>query len=214
MAQLQAAIYISIHQIKQEYTKMPAAVIGKPAPLFKKNAIVDGVFDEVSLESFKGQWVILAFVPMAFTFVCPTEIIAYDKKLADFKSKGATVLYASTDSEFALNAWNNASTSDGGLGGVNLTLVSDANHSLSRDYGVLVEDTGIALRGTFIIDPEGILQHSSINNASVGRSVEESIRLLDAFQFVAENGEVCPAGWKKGDEAIDTKDASKYFSKH
>jgi peroxiredoxin 2/4 len=193
---------------------MPSAVIGKPAPLFKKNAIVDGVFDEVSLEQFRGKWVVLAFVPMAFTFVCPTEIIAYDKKLAEFKERGAVVLYASTDSEFALNAWNNAPTSDGGLGGVSLTLVSDANLTLSRDYGVLVEDAGIALRGTFLIDPEGILQHSSINNASVGRNVDETLRLLDAFVFVAENGEVCPAGWKKGDEAIDTKNASKYFSKH
>lgn len=193
---------------------MSTAVIGKPAPTFKKGAVVNGVFDEVSLEQFKGKWVILAFVPMAFTFVCPTEIIAYDRKLAEFKKKGAVVLYASTDSTYTLNAWNNAATQDGGLGGVELALVSDSNHTLSRNYGVLIEEEGFALRGTFIIDPEGILQHSSINNASVGRSVEETLRLLDAFQFVAKNGEVCPADWKSGDEAIDTSNASKYFSKH
>ncbi|MBQ5153823.1 peroxiredoxin [Macrococcus caseolyticus] len=193
---------------------MVAAVIGNPAPTFKKQAVVDGVFEEVSLEQYKGKWVVLAFVPMAFTFVCPTEIIAYDKKLKEFEQRGAVVLYASTDSEYTLNAWNNAATSDGGLGGVTLPLVSDANHSLSRDYGVLIEDAGIALRGTFIIDPQGVLQQSTINNAPVGRNVDETLRLLDAFQFVAENGEVCPAGWQKGDEAIDTKNASKYFSKH
>lgn len=193
---------------------MVTAVIGNPAPTFKKQAVVDGVFEEVSLEQYKGKWVVLAFVPMAFTFVCPTEIIAYDKKLKEFEQRGAVVLYASTDSEYTLNAWNNAATSDGGLGGVTLPLVSDANHSLSRDYGVLIEDAGIALRGTFIIDPQGVLQQSTINNAPVGRNVDETLRLLDAFQFVAENGEVCPAGWQKGDEAIDTKNASKYFSKH
>lgn len=181
---------------------MPAAVIGKPAPTFKKQAVVDGIFEEVSLDQYKGKWVVLAFVPMAFTFVCPTEIIAFNQKLKDFEERGAVVLYSSTDSEYALNAWNNASTSDGGLGGVSLPLVADTTHSLSRDYGVLVEDEGVALRGTFIIDPEGTLQHSSINNASVGRSVEETIRLLDAFQFVAENGEVCPAGWQKGQSGI------------
>lgn len=193
---------------------MSKAFIGQPAPTFKKEAVVNGVFDEVSLDQFKGKWVILAFVPMAFTFVCPTEILAYNRKLEEFKQKGAVVLYASTDSPFTLNAWNNQPTSEGGLGGIELPLVSDSNHTLSRDYGVLLEDKGIALRGTFIIDPEGILQHSSINNASVGRSVEESIRLLDAFQFVAKNGEVCPADWKSGDEAIDTNNASKYFSTH
>lgn len=193
---------------------MPSAVIGQPAPTFKKQAVVDGVFEEVSLEQFKGKWVVLSFVPMAFTFVCPTEIIAFDQKLKEFRDKGAELLYASTDSEYTLNAWNNTPTSDGGLGGVSIPLVADTNHTLSRDYGVLVEDAGIALRGTFIIDPEGVLQQSSINNAPVGRNVNEFLRLVDAFQFVAENGEVCPANWQKGDEAIDTKDASKYFSKH
>lgn len=193
---------------------MVSAVIGKPAPTFKKQAVVEGLFEEISLEQYKGKWVVLAFVPMAFTFVCPTEIIAYDKRLKEFEQRGAVVLYTSTDSEYTLNAWNNAATSDGGLGGVALPLVSDANHSLSRDYGVLIEDAGIALRGTFIIDPQGVLQQVTINNAPVGRNVDETLRLLDAFQFVAENGEVCPAGWQKGDEAIDTKNASKYFSNH
>lgn len=188
------------------------AKVGQPAPAFKKTAVVDGIFDEVSLDQYKGKWLILAFVPMAFTFVCPTEIIAYDKQLDHFRKLGADVLYASTDSEFSLLAWNQLKASEGGLGGVKLPLVADPNHTLSRDYGVLIEEAGIALRGIFIIDPDGIIQQATINNASVGRNPDETKRLLEAFQFTRENGEVCPAGWHPGDETIDTSNASKYFS--
>lgn len=190
------------------------ATVRFPAPDFKKTAVIDGVFEEVSLDKYKGKWVILAFVPMAFTFVCPTEIIAYNSKLDEFRKKGAEVLFASTDSEFSLLAWNNLPTSEGGLGNVSLPLVEDKNHTLSRDYGVLVEEDGIALRGIFIIDPEGIVQTVTINNAAVGRNVSETLRQLEAFQFTAKHGEVCPANWKEGEEGIDTKNASKYFSKH
>lgn len=190
------------------------ATVRHQAPQFKKTAVVNGVFEEVSLDQYKGKWVILAFVPLAFTFVCPTEIISYDKALSKFKERGAEVLYASTDSEFSLLAWNNLARSEGGLGQVKIPLLADTNHSLSRDYGVLVEDEGIALRGTFIIDPEGIVQQITINNTPVGRSVDETLRLLDAFQFTAKNGEVCPADWSKGQDSIDTKNATKYFSKH
>lgn len=153
---------------------------------------------------------------MAYTFVCPTEIVAFGAEGKSFKDLNAEVYYASTDSEFVQLAWDQAKTSDGGLGGVSkdVALVADPNHSLSRDYDVLIPDAGIALRGTFIIDPQGIVQHATINNAPVGRNAQEIIRLLEAFQFTAEHGEVCPAGWQKGGETIDTKNASKYFSKH
>lgn len=190
------------------------ATVRHPAPAFKKTAVIDGVFEEVSLDKYKGKWVILAFVPLAFTFVCPTEIIAYNSKLEEFRKKGAEVLFASTDSEFSLLAWNNTPTNEGGLGKVSLPLVADTNHSLSRDYGVLVEEEGIALRGIFIIDPEGIVQTITINNTPVGRNVTETLRQLEAFQFTAEHGEVCPANWQEGQEGIDTKNPSKYFSKH
>lgn len=153
---------------------------------------------------------------MAYTFVCPTEIVSFGSEGDAFKKLGAEVYYASTDSEYVQLAWDNTKTSDGGLGGVskNVALVADPNHSLSKDYDVLVAEAGIALRGTFIIDPQGIIQHATINNAPVGRNVKEVIRLLEAFQFTAEHGEVCPAGWEKGADTIDTKNASAYFSKH
>lgn len=189
------------------------ATVRHPAPDFKKTAVVNGVFEEVSLDSYKGKWLILGFVPLAFTFVCPTEIIAYSNALDKFKERNAEVLFASTDSEFSLLAWNNLARNEGGLGQVKIPLVADTNHHLSRDYGVLVEEEGIALRGIFIINPEGVIQQITINDTPVGRSVDETLRLLDALQFAAEHGEVCPANWQKGDEAIDTSNASKYFSK-
>lgn len=148
--------------------------------------------------------------------MCPTEIVSYGSEGKAFKDLNAEVYYASTDSEYTALAWDQAQTSDGGLGGVskNLALVSDTNHSLSRDYDVLLPEAGVALRGTFIIDPQGIIQHATVNNAPVGRNVKETLRLLEAFQFTAEHGEVCPAGWEKGGDTIDTKNASAYFSKH
>lgn len=189
------------------------ATVRHAAPDFKKTAVIDGVFDEVSLSKYEGKWLILAFVPLAFTFVCPTEIIAYSDAIEKFRERGAEVLFASTDSEFSLLAWNNQSRKEGGLGGVKIPLVADTNHSLSRDYGVLVEEEGIALRGIFLIDPKGNVRQITINDTPVGRSVDETLRLLDAFQFTEEHGEVCPANWQKGDATIDTSKASEYFTK-
>ncbi|ODV79285.1 peroxiredoxin TSA1 [Suhomyces tanzawaensis NRRL Y-17324] len=191
------------------------AQIQKPAPTFKKTAVVDGVFEEVSLEQFKGQWVVLAFIPLAFTFVCPTEIIAYSEAAKKFAEKGAKVLFASTDSEYSLLAWTNVARKDGGLGPVDIPLLADTNHSLSRDYGVLLEDEGIALRGIFLIDPKGTLRQITVNDLPVGRSVEESLRLLDAFQFTEKYGEVCPANWQPGSETIKPTvgDSKEYFGK-
>ncbi|CAN6670223.1 peroxiredoxin Tsa1p [Trichomonascus vanleenenianus] len=189
------------------------ATVRHPAPAFTKQAVVDGVFEEVSLDKYKGKWVILAFIPLAFTFVCPTEIIAYSDAVEKFRERGAEVLFASTDSEFSLLAWNNIPRKEGGLGGVKIPLVADTNHSLSRDYGVLVEDEGIALRGIFLIDPEQKVRQITINDTPVGRSVDETLRLLDAFQFTEKYGEVCPANWQKGDDTINPAKASEYFSK-
>lgn len=191
------------------------AQVQKPAPAFTKTAVVDGVFEEVSLEQYKGKWVLLAFIPMAFTFVCPTEIIAYSDAVKKFAGKDCEVLFASTDSEYTLLAWTNVLRKDGGLGPVNIPLIADPNHSLSRDYGVLIEDAGIDLRGIFLIDPKGVLRQSTINDLPVGRSVDESFRLLEAFQFTEEHGEVCPANWQPGSETIVPEvEASKaYFSK-
>lgn len=148
------------------------------------------------------QWLVLGFVPMAWTFVCPTEIIAFSDRAADFAARGASVVFASTDSEYSLLAWTNASKRDGGLGKINIPLLSDKNHSISKDYGVLIEEEGIALRGLFLIDPNGIVRQITINDLPVGRSVDETLRLIDAFQFTDKYGEVCPANWNPGDEGI------------
>lgn len=189
------------------------ATVRHPAPEFKKTAVVNGAFEEVSLEQYKGKWVVLGFIPLAFTFVCPTEIIAYAEAAEKFRERGAEVLIASTDSEFSWLAWNNQPRKEGGLGNVQIPLVADTNHTLSRDYGVLVEDEGIALRGIFIIDPKGVVRQITINDTPVGRSVDETLRLLDAFQFTEKYGEVCPANWQKGDATINPEKASEYFSK-
>lgn len=191
------------------------ATVQKPAPTFTKTAVVDGVFEEISLEQYKGKWVLLAFIPLAFTFVCPTEIIAYSEAVKKFADKDAQVLFASTDSEYSLLAWTNVARKEGGLGPVNIPLIADTNHSLSRDYGVLIEDAGIALRGIFLIDPTGTLRQITINDLPVGRSVEESLRLLEAFQFTEKYGEVCPANWQQGSETIkpDVSQSKEYFSK-
>lgn len=190
------------------------ATVRHPAPAFKKTAVIDGAFEEVSLEQYKGKWVVLAFIPLAFTFVCPTEIIAYSDAVDKFKERGAEVLFASTDSEFTWLAWDNVPRKEGGLGSVKIPLVADTNHTLSRDYGVLVEDEGLALRGIFIIDPKGIVRQITINDTPVGRSVDETLRLVDAFQFTEKYGEVCPANWQKGDATINPSKASEFFEKN
>jgi len=194
---------------------MAKARVQQPAPHFKGQAVMpDGSFEELSLTTFTAQnkWLILAFIPMAWTFVCPTEIVAFSDAASQFAARNASVVFASTDSEYSLLAWTMTSRKDGGLGSVNIPLLSDKNHSLSREYGVLLEEEGIALRGLFLIDPLGILRQITINDLPVGRSVEEALRLIDAYQFVEKYGEVCPANWQKGQEGMKaTKDGYKDF---
>ncbi|USP82577.1 hypothetical protein yc1106_09851 [Curvularia clavata] len=182
----------------------PKARVQKPAPQFTGTAVVDGTFEELSLTAYTStkQWLVLGFVPMAWTFVCPTEILAFSDRAADFAARGASVVFSSTDSEYSLLAWTNASKKDGGLGKINIPLLSDKNHSIAKDYGVLIEEEGIALRGLFLIDPNGIVRQITINDLPVGRSVDETLRLIDAFQFTDKYGEVCPANWNPGDETI------------
>lgn len=186
------------------YAYTPKARVQKPAPHFSGTAVVDGAFEDLSLTQYTStkQWLVLGFVPMAWTFVCPTEIIAFSDRMADFAARGAAVVFASTDSEYSLLAWANASRRDGGLGGVKIPLFSDKNHQLSKDYGVLIEEEGIALRGLFVIDPNGVIRQITINDLPVGRSVDETLRLIDAFQFTDKYGEVCPANWNPGEATI------------
>ncbi|PPR00218.1 hypothetical protein CVT24_004957 [Panaeolus cyanescens] len=190
------------------------ALVQRPAPTFKAEAVADGLFTEISLADYLGQWVVLFFYPMDFTFVCPTEILAFNDALAQFKELNTAVFAVSTDSKFSHFAWATQTRKEGGLGpDLKLPLIADRNMKISRDYGVLLEDEGIALRGLFLIDPKGILRQITVNDLPVGRSVDETIRLIKAFQFTDQYGEVCPANWTEGSKTIKTDPVSKleYF---
>jgi len=191
------------------------AAIGKPAPAFTAEAVVDGEFKQVSLSDYKGKYLVFFFYPLDFTFVCPTEIIAFSDRVQEFRDIGAEVVGASVDSHFTHLAWIKTPRKEGGLGKMQIPLVSDLTKEISRNYGVLLEDQGITLRGLFIIDPAGIIRQITINDLPVGRDVDETLRLVQAFQFVDKNGEVCPAGWKPGKDTIipNPNDKVKYFQK-
>ncbi|KAI7391046.1 thioredoxin-like protein, partial [Hortaea werneckii] len=181
--------------------------VGKPAPDFNCTAVVDGRLKEVTLSSYTqaNHWLILIFFPKAFSFICPTEIKAFSARLEEFLySRSCAVVFASTDSEHCLRAWNATGDMEGGLGGVHVPLISDCNHRLSRDYGVLIQEEGVAQRALFIIDPKGVVRSITVNDADVGRSVDEAQRVLDALKFKDEFGEGCPVDWKKGDAGINT----------
>jgi len=192
-----------------------AAAVTQPAPSFQGQAVVDGDFKQISLEDYAGKYLVLFFYPLDFTFVCPTELIAFSERMAEFQELNCEVVGVSTDSHFSHLAWINTPRKAGGLGGLNYPLLADFNKSISRDYGVLLEDAGIALRGLFLVNPEGVVEHQSINNLPVGRSVEETLRLLKAFQFVAEHGEVCPANWTPDSPTIkpNPTESLEYFDK-
>ncbi|EPG76227.1 redoxin [Leptospira fainei serovar Hurstbridge str. BUT 6] len=183
------------------------------APDFKAEAVIGQQIKEIKLSEYKGKWVVLFFWPLDFTFVCPTEIIEYDAKLDEFRKLGAEVLGVSVDSAFTHLAWKNTARKQGGLGEIRYPLVADITKSIARDYGVLTEG-GVALRGTFVIDPKGVIRQSTINDLPVGRNIDEAIRLVKAFQFVEKHGEVCPANWDEGKKTMkaDPEKSKEYFS--
>jgi peroxiredoxin (alkyl hydroperoxide reductase subunit C) len=179
-----------------------STLVTKPAPAFKAGAVLpDGSIGTIDLSQFRGKHVIVYFYPLAFTFVCPTEIIAFDKKIAEFKARNCEIIGVSVDSVHTLAAWRNTPVNQGGIGAIQHAVVSDLSKNIAREYGILFEEE-VALRGLFLIDKEGVVRHSLVNDLPLGRSVDEAIRTLDALQFYEENGEVCPANWHKGDEAI------------
>ncbi|KAF3921696.1 Peroxiredoxin [Orbilia brochopaga] len=188
------------------------ARVQQPAPPFKGPAIIDGAITEIDLDQYKGRYLILGFIPMAWTFVCPTEVVAFSDAVQQFTERNASIIFASVDSEYSLLAWANTARKDGGLGGCRFPLLSDKSHKISKAYGVLLEDEGIALRGLFIIDPQGTVRQITINDLPVGRSVDETLRLIDAFTFTDKYGEVCPANWMKGQPTIQTGNSKAYFS--
>ncbi|MBP7282404.1 MAG: peroxiredoxin [Leptospiraceae bacterium] len=187
------------------------------APDFSAKAVIGSEFKNLKLSDYKGKWVVLFFYPLDFTFVCPTEILEYDAKLDEFKKLGAEVIGVSIDSEFSHLAWKQKPRKEGGIGDIKYPLVADITKQISRDFGVLIEsgeDAGVALRGTFIIDPKGIIRQATVNDLPVGRNIDESIRLLKAFQFNEKHGEVCPANWNEGGKTMtpDVTKSKEYFS--
>lgn len=191
------------------------AMISKPAPHWEGTAVVNGEFKELKLSDFKGKYLIFFFYPLDFTFVCPTEILAFNSRIAEFRQLGAEVVACSIDSHFTHLAWINTPRNKGGLGRLNIPLLSDTTHGIAKDYGVYLEHQGIALRGLFIIDPRGVLRQITMNDLPVGRSVEETLRLVQAFKYTDSHGEVCPAGWKPGADTIipDPNEKMKYFGR-
>lgn len=191
-----------------------AVHVQKEAPGFTATAVVNEEFKQVSLSDYRGKYVVLFFYPLDFTFVCPTEIIAFSDRIADFHSRGTEVVGVSIDSQFSHLAWIQMPRAKGGLGELKYPLVADLTKKISADYGILLDD-GVALRGLFIIDKEGIVRHITINDLPLGRSVDEAIRLIDAWQHFEKHGEVCPADWKPGSLTIKpgVKESKAYFEK-
>lgn len=180
-----------------------AVLVGKPAPDFTAQAVMeDGSFKEIKLSDYRGKNVILFFYPLDFTFVCPSEIIAFHNRIGDFKERNTVVLGCSVDSHFSHHAWRNTAVNDGGIGEVQYPLVADITKNIARDYDVLTGDGAVAFRGTFLIDKEGNVRHQVVNDLPLGRNIDEAIRMVDALAFHEEHGEVCPAGWNKGKEGM------------
>lgn len=194
-----------------------SVLVTQQAPTFKALAVFgDNQIKEISLDDYKGQYVVLFFYPLDFTFVCPTEIIAFNKKLDDFKQRGAEVIGVSVDSQYTHYAWKNTPVDKGGIGQIQYPLVADLNRSIARNYGVLLEEEGVALRGLFLIDQRGIVRHQLVNDLPLGRNIDEAIRVLDALKFTEMHGEVCPANWKAGEATMSetVESVSEYLSRH
>tara|TARA_Y100001968_G_scaffold31865_1_gene24505 strand:+ start:8401 stop:8967 length:567 start_codon:yes stop_codon:yes gene_type:complete len=184
------------------------------APDFSATAVIDQEFKDITLSQYRGKYVVLFFYPLDFTFVCPTEITAFSDRYTDFSSKNTEVLGVSVDSKFTHLAWIQTPRNEGGIGDINYPLVSDLKREICQSYNVLNED-GEADRGLFIINPNGVIMHSTINKAPVGRNIDETLRILQAYQYVESHpDEVCPAGWTPGDKTMkeDPKGSKEYFS--
>ncbi len=193
-------------------------LVGKPAPDFTLEGYHNGEFTTTHLSGLRGKWVLLLFYPLDFTFVCPTEVLAFSEDVSAFRQRHCEILGISVDSKFTHKAWVETEKDKGGLGGtLHYPLLSDLTRHTSRDFGVLLEDAGVALRGLFLINPEGVVVHETTNFLPVGRSSKEALRTLKAFQFVAANGgEVCPANWDEGQDAMQaTPDGmASYLASH
>ena len=194
-----------------------AVLVGKHAPDFTATAVLgnneikDITFSDVT----KGKYAVVFFYPLDFTFVCPSELIAFNHRLAEFKARNVEVIGVSIDSQFSHLAWKNTPVDKGGIGQVGYTLVADIKHDICRAYDVEA-DAGVALRGSFLIDKNGVVQHQVVNNLPLGRNIDEMLRMVDALQFTEEHGEVCPAGWNKGKAGMNASPdgVAAYLAEH
>jgi peroxiredoxin (alkyl hydroperoxide reductase subunit C) len=192
-----------------------SVLVGKKAPDFNAKAVVGNqILGDFSLSSFNGKYVILFFYPLDFTFVCPTELHAFQDQLHEFEKRDTQIIGCSVDSPYSHQAWINTPKSKGGIQGVTYPLIADLNKSIAKDYDVLIPEEGIAYRGLFLIDKAGIVRHQVVNDLPLGRSIEETLRILDALLYFEKHGEVCPANWKTGQESMQPTSAGleKYFA--
>ncbi len=204
------------HFLEEEVPMM--SLVSKPAPDFELEGYYHGQFGRYKLSDYRKKWVLLLFYPLDFTFVCPTEVLNFSSAAEKFTILDCQIFGISVDSVYVHKAWVDTKREDGGLGGnLNYPLLSDLNKVTAREYGILMEDEGVALRGLFLVSPEGVIMHSTINSLSVGRSVTEAMRVMKAFQFVSSHeGQVCPADWEDGkDTMVANSDGMKdYLASH
>ncbi|MGS0683320.1 peroxiredoxin C [Shewanella sp. 125m-7] len=187
-----------------------SVLVGRAAPDFTAAAVLGNgeIVDTFNLsEAIKGKTAVVFFYPLDFTFVCPSELIAFDHRMDEFKKRGVEVIGVSIDSQFTHNAWRNTPVDKGGIGQVQYTLVADVKHEICKAYDVEHPEAGVAFRGSFLIDKEGQVRHQVVNDLPLGRNVDEMIRMIDALHFHEEHGDVCPAGWEKGDKGMDASPA-------
>lgn len=187
-----------------------SVLVGKQAPDFTVPAVLGNgeIVDAFNFaDATKGKYAVIVFYPLDFTFVCPSELIALDKRMDEFTKRGVEVIAVSIDSHFTHNAWRNTAINDGGIGQVRYTMAADIQHSIIKDYDVEVAGLGVAYRGSFLIDQSGLVRHQVVNDLPLGRNIDDMLRMVDALQFHEEHGEVCPAGWNKGDAGMDASPA-------
>ena len=196
-----------------------SVLVGRAAPDFTAAAVLGSgeIVDSFNLaQAIKGKKAVVFFYPLDFTFVCPSELLAFDHRMEEFKSRGVEVIGVSIDSQFSHNAWRNTAVNDGGIGQVQYTLVADVKHEICQAYDVEHPEAGVAFRASFLIDEEGNVRHQVVNDLPLGRNVDEMIRMVDALQFHEEHGEVCPAGWNRGDKGMKdtTVGVAEYLSEN
>lgn len=187
-----------------------SVLVGKQAPDFTVPAVLGNgeIVDSFSFsDATKGKYAVVVFYPLDFTFVCPSELIALDHRMDDFTSRGVEVIAVSIDSHFTHNAWRNTPINDGGIGPVRYTMAADMAHTIVKDYDVEADAPAVAYRGSFLIDKAGMVRHQVVNDLPLGRNIDDMLRMVDALQFHEEHGEVCPAGWNKGDAGMDASPA-------